>query len=424
MKISRRYPSLKALSLLLFFLALPQAVSAALPPALVNETTANGRSALHAAAEQGLEAWAKALLDAGASVTRLDAEGLSPVHLAARSGQGRVLALLLARHREALDLPSKQGRTPLYLAIQAHQTATALQLLQAGAQPLRSDAEGISPLLAALMADDHAVLNAITAQGIELRAALAQPLADGRSSLHLLAALPNQQAHLQQVLAQGLDANQDLHRPAAGGTPLELALRAKQVSNALILLSAGRLSDEPEQGRQAWLALRPLLKGPNLSGPTGGPDPELATLLHTFLAGHDWLAEPDASGQSLLTQRLQERDTAALAYLLPLGGPDSRDADGRTLLMQAVRLKPAYNEGVSLLLNDGARVRETDAAGNTALHLAVLASQNELVELLLPRYGTLPVNRKGKTPLDLARDLRNGELVERLRRLYIKHLFE
>lgn len=423
MKISRPYATLKTLAPLLFFLGGPQAVTAAaLPPELVGEASANGRSALHAAAEQGLEAWAKALLDAGAPVTRLDAEGLSPVHLAARSGQGRVLALLLARHPEALDLPSKQGRTPLYSAIQSHQTAIALQLLLAGAQPLRPDQAGISPLLAALMADDHAVLNAMTARGIELRAALAEPLADGRSSLHLLAALPNQQAHLQQVLAQGLDANQDLHKPAAGGTPLELALRAQQVGNAWILLRAGGLSDEPEQGRQAWLALRPLLNGPNLGGQ--GPAPELAALLRAFLAGRNWLTEPDAGGQSLLSQRLQERDTAALAYLLPLAGADGRDADGRTLLMQAVSLKPAYGEGVSLLLNAGARVRDIDAAGNTALHLAVLAGQNELVDLLLPRYGALPVNRKGKTPLDLARDARNGELVERLRRLYIKQLFE
>ncbi|HEY9843116.1 MAG TPA: ankyrin repeat domain-containing protein, partial [Candidatus Obscuribacterales bacterium] len=114
---------------------------------------------------------------------------------------------------------------------------------------------------------------------------------------------------------------------------------------------------------------------------------------------------------------------AAVKFLLPLSGAEQRTRSDQSPLLLALGLKPPPPELVRLLLESDARVKEADAEGNTPLHLAVLANQSELVEMLLPRYQSLPVNHQGKTPLDLARDLQNAELIELLRPLYIRNLY-
>ncbi|MEZ0369597.1 MAG: ankyrin repeat domain-containing protein [Candidatus Sericytochromatia bacterium] len=389
-----------------------------LPAELLTEQGSGGQTPLHLAAGMGLERWTRLLLDAGAAADRLDAEGFSPLHLAARNGQSRVLRLLLAKHPELVDLPARQGQTPLALAIRFHQREAAGLLLAAGADVRRPDKAGLTPLLLAVMDGQRELLEAIARQGIDVRATLLRQQPDGRSWLHLLAAQPDPLA-LAQLLHQGLDPQQ---LDAKGATPLLTALQARLTANALVLIDAGlSLEREPEAGRQAWHALEPLLSAELLEAPE--QQPRLLQLLKSFQLSHNWLAELDSEGLSLLHRRILQRDLAAVKFLLPLSGAEQRTRSGQSPLLLALGLKPPPPELVRLLLESDARVKEADAEGNTPLHLAVLANQSELVEMLLPRYQALPVNHQGKTPLDLARDLQNAELIELLRPLYIRNLY-
>ncbi len=79
-----------------------------------------------------------------------------------------------------------------------------------------------------------------------------------------------------------------------------------------------------------------------------------------------------------------------------------RDADGTPILIAAAATDCV--EGVRVLLNSGADVKDTDKTGHTALHMAAANSTQSMVALLVDRKSD--VNAKtasGDTPLSLAK---------------------
>ena len=105
-------------------------------------------SPLHLAAQLCPSAGpARLLLEAKAQVDILDAEGRTPLHLAAQRGTADIVEALVASGAEA-DARDGDGYTPLHMAARAGQRATLRALLLAGADgdhPLPRRPEG-SPL--------------------------------------------------------------------------------------------------------------------------------------------------------------------------------------------------------------------------------------------------------------------------------------
>jgi ankyrin repeat protein len=119
-----------------------------------NAAKGDGMTALHWAAEQGSEALAGLLIDAGARldpVTRLGA--YTPAHLAARGGHSGVLRMLLEGGASASATTSTGQVTPLHFAATAADAEAAELLLAHGADPnARESRWGQTPLMFAAAA--------------------------------------------------------------------------------------------------------------------------------------------------------------------------------------------------------------------------------------------------------------------------------
>ncbi len=132
----------------------------------------NGWTALHAAAERADALILEALLESGGNPDLQDADGRTPLILAALFPYDELRSQLairyLLRSGAEPDLADTWGRTPLFaVAINHQQPTSARDLLAAGADPNKQDPAGITPLHAAVHSES------------KLSADLVQALVDG-----------------------------------------------------------------------------------------------------------------------------------------------------------------------------------------------------------------------------------------------------
>ncbi|WP_200843840.1 ankyrin repeat domain-containing protein [Pantoea sp. 18069] len=111
------------------------------PGIRLDETSAQGESALMMAAIKGHLAIARKLLDRGAAVHK---EGWSALHYATSAALPDSLAMvqLLVRRGAPVDAPSPNGTTPLMMAAQYSSEDVVAQLLKYGADPLARNQRG------------------------------------------------------------------------------------------------------------------------------------------------------------------------------------------------------------------------------------------------------------------------------------------
>lgn len=385
----------------------------------VQETGEQGLSALHLAAAYGLPHWTQTLLAQGATVT-FDQSGWSPLHLAARHGHCATLAILLKAQPQLINQASlNQGQTPLHLAIMHGQTQAVGCLLSHGAQADQRDANGVAPVLLAVLLADEAILEQMRVAGFPVNTWLQQRHPEGRSWLQVLAAWPDMADPLQLLVRRGVS----LQAHSGDPTALVLALSAGHFDNVQALLEVGAQVNNAAEAASLWQELEKHLHESQLQHPTHRQ--LLAQLLRSILRYQNVMAPSDLD-ESLLNRRILEGDVLAVDFLLDFAPElEKPNAQQLTPLMLALS-QPARQQRqlVARLLQAGAQVNVQDAQGNTPLHLAVQAGQPELVRLLLPYVHALTANQEGQTPLDLARMQGDAELIEELRPLYIRNLFQ
>lgn len=96
-----------------------------------------GESALHIAARRDDPPWIGFLLNAGADPNIRDGEGNTPLMIAAKGGMTEAMRVLLLRAQP--DAPNGRGETPLIMAVQLRNLPATRMLLDAGADPDRTD---------------------------------------------------------------------------------------------------------------------------------------------------------------------------------------------------------------------------------------------------------------------------------------------
>jgi cytohesin len=120
---------------------------------VVNAADEDGYTPLHIAAEQGSHDLVVRMIRCGAnSAARTRSGGKTPLHLAAAAGHSDLLPLLTTP--TSLDLRDAQGRTPLQLAAKHRQWEAAAVLVAAGASPAAPDLSS-SPLGLAIKGLPH-----------------------------------------------------------------------------------------------------------------------------------------------------------------------------------------------------------------------------------------------------------------------------
>ncbi|XP_058788945.1 ankyrin-3-like [Phymastichus coffea] len=378
-----------------------------------------GRSALHLVVDRcldergrglaGYDEVVRALLAKGADPGRPSRDGATPVALAARRRQLRMLwifkehaadfaqtsaggegllhavAKSRARPRDALadkmvvemlisqgcevDAPSRSGHSPLHLACLYGNARVAESLLRHGARPdAREALMGWAPLH---LAAGARVLEALARgpRGLDLELADRQ----GRTALHLAAARgrPELAARL---LALGASARaRDAGRERL--TPLHLAAQRGDERLAALLLAADPAAAGLAAARSGATALHMAVEA------------GCAGLVRRLVRLGADVEQRDARERSSALHLAVRAGRAGLVDLLVLGcgaDMDARQAFGEAPLHVAAKYFRRDGAAVAgRLLRAGARVDATNAQGRTPLQYAIEYKCAEGVRLLL-----------------------------------------
>lgn len=205
-----------------------------------------GRNVLHVAvASRRLRVLSALLAALGSKVeTALeqpDAEGDTPLHLAAREDSVKAIHAILKACPAALDARTSSGLTPLAVALGADQADAAAALLKEGAGAM----EGAPPAWVHFQSSAMATLLESHLDWMQAR------MPDGRNVLHVLAARgASARASLMKAFLSRPGVGHLVALPdAAGATPLHVAIRASapgDTIDALVSQGASWLTEDGE----------------------------------------------------------------------------------------------------------------------------------------------------------------------------------
>lgn len=335
---------------------------------------------LHAAAEHGHEAVVELLLARLDDPSLPSHYGQTPLHRAALAGRLAIVERLIGAGH-SLNLTDHGRRTALHAASAAGHADVVRALLVAGADPERFDEGAFAPIDDAVsLGHADVVFALLEAQPADVRrlgelfrravrqghaevaaqlilwgAPIEGPGVDGERALHL-AALQGGPGLVRALLALGADP---LATDAHGATALHFA-RDADSARALVLAGADpKLLDGRGRSTASYAGQR-------------GDSEVLALLL-------GWGAEPAAVDLPIAAARGYDQVVARLLdRAIP---PGTTDAAGESALMLAV--KGGHADVVRRLLAAGADPHAKDADGRGALHRALEVRHEGIAEALL-----------------------------------------
>jgi ankyrin repeat protein len=300
----------------------------------------------------------------------LSAEVFEKFHEAAKRDQVDKLQELLSADKTWLEKRDRYQRTPLHSAARYGAASAARFLLDQGADCGARDESGNTPLhLAAIFRHDE-IIGLLVQHKVDVNALNAE----GRAPLSLAALYGNPES-MKILLAGGAMAN---IRDADGNTPLHIVVLYRHPENLDEILKVN-----PDM---------------NALGAEG----------HTPL--HLGVRRPD---NGKMIQRLIEHG----------GDVNIRDPKGKNALL--VSVDSNQTEYIELLVSHGIDINSQDNDGNTALHYPLarvlrnkmfLPSSKEIAKILLDEGADPTIrNKEGKSPMDLAMETGESELINLLK---------
>jgi ankyrin repeat protein len=136
---------------------------------------------------------------------------------------------------------------------------------------------------------------------------------------------------------------------------------------------------------------------------------------------------PDSNGFTPLMRAVQTGNLAQVKDFIKQGANvNYSTASGMTPLMLAAKQIDNHNTEkiVKLLLDKGAEIDVPDSVGSTALVYAIVAKNMNIIRTLLASQASAhTIDRFGKTPIDVAREVR-PDLAKKLERWEVVHTWE
>jgi ankyrin repeat protein len=371
-------------------------------PPHVESKDGKGKTALHHCAKKGKEEVVKALLDKGAQADSRDAEGATPLMVAAHEGHLGVLQMLLQpMGGKGLEDRDNQGKTALHLAARWGHAELVSFMLSKGVQPNIQDKNGMTPLMTAI--DRHhmdvvqMLLEHLGEQGLEERDE------KGRTALHLAAECRSldEEARTQlvaELLKKGAQVNV---KDKDGMTPLMMTIKARRMEMAVMLLEhmeGEGLEAKDEQGRTAM----------HVAAQWG--QAELVAVLVSKGAQVD-VKDKDGNTPLMMAIKAGRIEMARMLLEHMEGeGIEAKDEKGSTAIHLAAKCgrrftdKEARTQLVAVLLSKGAQVDVKDKDGITPLMLAIKRADIEVAQVLLQHLegeGLEARDKQGRTALHL-----------------------
>jgi ankyrin repeat protein len=364
----------------------------------------------------------KRLIEKGESPNTQDALGLPLLHIAASSGYADVCRFLIEAGAE-INEKDRSAAAALHHAARRHNVEIVSILLEAGADVNQAPAGGITPLMAALGAEDlynervspaksfskkvDETLAVLIKHGADLNAVGPE----GYSALHFaLAMFPKNASRLIEAGADVNAANKFLLTP----------LMSANASTAKQLLEAGADPHSCDRkGRTAMFYCRTLAKARLLKkagvSPVAADNDGKTPLMEAAgwkksISLIKWFAEfpenrgaKDKNGSTALLLAAVSGNFEAVKFLAELEDPLVTNNYKRSILIFAV-LKRDF-EQVKFAVECGCDVNHQDREGNSALHLAAVSLEEEIVDYLLDHGAKAALrNNKGLTALANAID--------------------
>lgn len=335
-------------------------------------------------------------LKTGMSPRTRGKDDVTPLHCAARHGQEKLVQLLLARGAE-VDARSKDERSPLHEASAKGSVEAVQLLLNAGANINAVSRAGDTPLLLAgqrktdivtLLLEKGADAKARNKNGETALLRVATQYGQGKEPLELADLL----------LKSGADPNAATND---GRTPLISAIGSGNKAMVEKLLAAGSDANARSAHTTALIAASGRIELLKLMLEHKA-DPNLAT----------------DNGQTALEQVARSGNVEAARLLLDAGAKVDASLIGRDGPLHNAASVGNY-ELIQLLLSKGADANARGQGGRTPLHAIASAGRNNDsgrlngAKLLLEFGAKLDAtNSQGQTPLMLAQQMSNADLVE------------
>ena len=435
----------------------------------INQTQADGMTALHWAVQANMEDVVRQLLDAGADPNVANRYGITPLWLAAQNGSPEVVEALLKAGADAI-FQMEHGETALMTAARTGDPESVRLLIEAGADPnVAETTQGETALMWAA-AEDHAEAVSALIEGganpdqksytLELApmewqnvGMVSTVLPRGGWTALMYAARQNARNAAAALARMGADLNA---KDPDGATALETALMNEHYDFAAQLLDAGADPNAADlagvaavysavdmhnfPGREIGRPPRPhddqhdALDVLRLALAKGG-DPN-ATLSGATIARHHGFPDRSlAKGGTPLIRAAKSSDVEAMQILLDAGAdPTQTMEDGTTAIMMIAggRLGPAPDAidkpaaAIRLLVEHGADLDARNEEGETAAHRAGRAKSKPMLALLTELGADMALtDNEGQTAQQLADAKGNGrDRVSALRNAGVKPVGE
>ena len=409
----------------LFALALTASLAAAGP----DTPSADGTTALHRAISVNDAAKAEMLVHAGADVNAANRYGVTPLSLAAADGNAALLTLLLKAGADPkrADAALHDGRTTLMLAARTGSEDAVKLLVAKGSNVNAAETRtGSTALMWAALENRPAAVRALMAAGAGVNA---------RSRITQYPHTPP--GVIGDALEEGSSYVGQTVLPKGGWTALMYAARQGSLDAARALIEFGAdMNVADEDGTPALtfaiinghydVAALLADKGADVNQPdrTGATPLYSAVDMHTLATsfGRPALAPAVTDGsvdaaKMLLAHGADPNKPLKTKVLKRTYSPgDGRLVEGATPLMRAAKSGDVVM--MKVLIAAGADIDRVNAAGETAMHIAVASPK---VVRLLTDEGASPdiSNGRGLTPLEaiLKTPNPNAESVALLRSL-------
>ncbi len=369
-------------------------------PQLIESQADNDKTPLHKAAYAGQTEVVKYLLEAGADPAARTDQNSTPAHGAAYYGHEEVIALLV-EHGAPVNASNNYGYVPLLSACAGGHVGIVKRLIAAGADPNAETSQGANALLNASASGNIDMFDLLSGSGADMSSADH----DGENLLHYAAWGGNVDL-MQRIIAHGIDvASVSSH----GVTPLHNAAANCQLEAVKLLLQEGADILAADDDGQTCLHKA-------VESGHGDGRPELLAVVDFLIERGADVNKADAHGATPLFPALWSDNLDVARKLAKAGAdPNVHMEDGVSLLNAALLWEKS--DMLQLLLEFGARPdlpRELD--GLSALHLAAIGGNSEMVELLLPNTGSVDVkDNNGLTPGDYAARYGNRPVANLLR---------